>query len=82
MRKTGKRLCAALMVAVLGGGLRRAGPPRPGRIRPCRKDETVYMILNADGSVREQIVSDWLHSDTGFKDYRDEHAHRGGEPEK
>lgn len=30
------------------------------------KDENVFLILNPDGSVSEQIVSDWLHSDTGF----------------
>ena len=30
------------------------------------KDEDVFLILNPDGSVSEQIVSDWLHSDTGF----------------
>ncbi|MEG1779411.1 MAG: hypothetical protein RR263_04855, partial [Oscillospiraceae bacterium] len=28
-----------------------------------KKSETVYVNLNADGSVRETIVSDWLHSD-------------------
>lgn len=71
MRKTGKRLCAALMAAVLGAGC--AVPAAAaGADKAVQKDETVYMILNADGSVREQIVSDWLHSDTGFKDYRDE----------
>ena len=30
------------------------------------KDENVFLILIPDGSVSEQIVSDWLHSDTGF----------------
>lgn len=30
------------------------------------KKETSYLILNADGSVQEQITSDWLHSDDGF----------------
>lgn len=29
-----------------------------------KKSETVYVNLNADGSVRESIVTDWLHSDT------------------
>ena len=30
------------------------------------KDENVFIILNADGSIRQEIVSDWLHSETGF----------------
>ena len=30
------------------------------------KNENVFVILNPDGSIREQIVSDWLHSDSGF----------------
>lgn len=29
-----------------------------------KKSETVYVNLHADGSVRETIVTDWLHSDT------------------
>ncbi len=34
--------------------------------------ETSYLILNADGSVQEQITSDWLHSDDGFDSVTDE----------
>ena len=37
-----------------------------------RKKETSYLILNADGSVQEQITSDWLHSDDGFDAVTDE----------
>lgn len=29
-----------------------------------KKSETVYVNLHADGSVRDTIVTDWLHSDT------------------
>ena len=36
------------------------------------KKETSYLILNADGSVQEQITSDWLHSDDGFDAVTDE----------
>lgn len=36
------------------------------------KKETSYLILNADGSVQEQITSDWLHSDDGFDTVTDE----------
>lgn len=36
------------------------------------KKETSYLILNTDGSVQEQITSDWLHSDDGFDAVTDE----------
>ena len=36
------------------------------------KKETSYLILNANGSVQEQITSDWLHSDDGFDAVTDE----------
>lgn len=35
------------------------------------KDENVFITLNPDGSVEKQIVSDWLHNDSGFADYAD-----------
>lgn len=35
------------------------------------KDESVYVILNADGSVSDVTVSDTLHNEDGFKNYRD-----------
>ncbi|WP_420885247.1 hypothetical protein [Candidatus Soleaferrea massiliensis] len=36
------------------------------------KDETVYLMLNADGSVRVQIVSSWLHNDHGIGSYTEQ----------
>lgn len=36
------------------------------------KKETSYLILNADGSVQEQVTSDWLHCDDGFDAVTDE----------
>lgn len=36
------------------------------------KDESVYTVLNADGTVESITVSDTLHSEDGFKDYKDE----------
>ncbi|MDD6259141.1 MAG: hypothetical protein PUA69_07830, partial [Erysipelotrichaceae bacterium] len=35
------------------------------------KDESVYTVLNADGSVNEITVSDQLHSENGFNNYDD-----------
>lgn len=35
------------------------------------KDESVFVILNSDGSVKKQIVSSWLHSDIGLNGVQD-----------
>ncbi len=35
------------------------------------KEESVYAVLNSDGSIKEVTVSDNLHSDTGFDHYSD-----------
>lgn len=35
------------------------------------KDENVFIILNADGSVKSQTVSDWVHSDSGLSGFAD-----------
>lgn len=38
---------------------------------PVTKDENVFLFLNPDGSIQQQLVSDWLHSDTGLQDVID-----------
>ncbi len=48
-------LCAALPSAALAAGT-----------LPVTKDESVYCVLNPDGSLKEQTVSCWLHSDSGL----------------
>lgn len=35
------------------------------------KNESVFVTLSQDGSQREAIVSDWLHSDSGIKNVQD-----------
>ncbi len=35
------------------------------------KDESVYVVLDTDGSVSSITVSDQLHNDSGFKNYED-----------
>lgn len=35
------------------------------------KDETIYAILESDGSVKEEIVSSWLHNDQGLKNVKE-----------
>lgn len=36
-----------------------------------KKDESVYLILNDDGSINQQIVSVWLHSQSGLQNVKD-----------
>lgn len=36
------------------------------------KDETVYAMLNSDGSVDQEIVSSWLHNDNGIRDVKEQ----------
>lgn len=65
MKHAGKRLLAVLLslLLILGCAVPASAA---GQSEPFQKDETVYVILNEDGAVQKQIVSDWLHSDTGF----------------
>lgn len=35
------------------------------------RDETVFIILNADGSIQKQTSSVWLHSDSGLAGFED-----------
>ena len=36
-----------------------------------KKDETVYAMLNADGTVYDEIISGWLHNDAGIKNIKE-----------
>lgn len=45
-----------------------AGAPTTGAVKTGTvKDETVYVFLNPDGSVRSQTVSGWLHNPDGLR---------------
>lgn len=35
------------------------------------KDETVYAMLNADGSVADEIISSWIHNEAGIHDIKE-----------
>ncbi len=65
MKRKGKNLLAVLLSVLLILGCT-APAGAAGSSEQLRKDETVYVILNEDGTVQKQIVSDWLHSNTGF----------------
>lgn len=38
---------------------------------PTEKTETVYSVLNGDGSVSDIVVSSWLHDDDGIKNLKE-----------
>ncbi len=74
-------LCAVLALGGLGGtvyAMNAAGTPAPARPAPLEssakaapagakniKDETVYVLARADGSVDKIIVSDWVRNTRG-----------------
>ncbi len=63
-----KSVAARISALLLLGG----AAPAFAADATVEKKETSYLILNADGSVQEQITSDWLHSDDGFDAVTDE----------
>ena len=38
---------------------------------PTQKTETVYAVLNVDGSISDTIVSSWLHDDDGIHNIKE-----------
>ena len=36
-----------------------------------KKTETVYAVLNGDGSLSDIVVSGWLHNDSGIKNLKE-----------
>lgn len=39
--------------------------------KEMQKDETVYAILNADGTIRDEIISSWIHNESGIKNIKE-----------
>jgi len=69
MKKILKRAAAvALGAAILAAGTVNAFAQQQPAVK---KDENVYLILNADGSLKEQIVSVWLQAPDGLRGVKD-----------
>lgn len=51
-----------------------AAPVWAAQAAEVAKDENVFVFLNPDGSISEQVVSDWLHSENGFSGVKDTSA--------
>jgi putative membrane protein len=73
-RKTQKLLSLVLAAALLCGAALPAAAASSGAASdtaPVTKDENVYVVLNADGSIQSQTVSAHLHSDAGLASVQD-----------
>lgn len=66
MKKNSKILCAALSCLMVSNMMLPVSAQDE-----VEKKESVYTVLNTDGSIKSITVSDNLHSEGGFKDYQD-----------
>ena len=67
MKKNVKAVtCAALSMMLVNSGM-----VLYAKDDETVKDETVYAMLNSDGSVDQEIVSSWLHNDNGIRDIKE-----------
>lgn len=78
-RLTALSLCTACLIGIVGNEVYASGADASGRDRKTEntasvaaveegkvfKDETVYILAGADGSVQKIIVSDWLRNAVG-----------------
>ncbi|MBC8571169.1 hypothetical protein [Zongyangia hominis] len=77
MKKMLTRLGAGIIALSLAFSQTAFALTSPEEEEPVTKDESVFVILNSDGSVNKQIVSNWLHSDDGVKNVEDKSVVQG-----
>ncbi len=66
-----KTITSALLATLLIAGSSLPVKAEGDDTSSVTKNESVYTVLNADGSVKKITVSDTLHSDSGFSNYTD-----------
>lgn len=71
MRNMLKTISAVGLSAVIAAGVLPVNAEETDTTAVTTKDESVYIVLNADGSTSEITVSDKLHNDEGFDNYED-----------
>jgi putative membrane protein len=72
---TKERVLKAALITALSGTMGAMALPvnaEEAEGADVTKDESVYIVLNADGSTKDVTVSDQLHSKNGFNNYKDE----------
>ena len=68
MKKNVKAVtCAALSMLLVNSGM-----VLYAKDDETVKDESVYAMLNSDGSVDQEIVSSWLHNDNGIRNIKEQ----------
>ena len=68
MKRSAKLLACFVSLALAAVSLT---PAYAAEETDISKDENVFVILNPDGSVKEQIVSNWLNSGSALADVED-----------
>ena len=66
MNKTIKNIGCSILAGVMGCSLVNFPLFAAEEDQPSTKTETVYTVLNEDGTVQDSIVSSWLHDDDGI----------------
>lgn len=62
----------AILSAVMAGSMITACPVYAREDNaPTEKTETVYVVLNPDGSVSNTVVSSWIHDDDGIQNMKE-----------
>lgn len=69
MKQHTRRALAVLVSLGMTAGL--AAPAFAAQPVNADKDETVYIILNSDGSIQSQTVTEWLHADGSLQNVAD-----------
>ena len=65
VKKLTKKISAVLLSAALLCTPLSAFAEQEGAA-PTTKEDSAFIILNADGTVQKQIVTSWLHNDSGL----------------
>ncbi|WP_300924055.1 hypothetical protein, partial [uncultured Dubosiella sp.] len=71
MNKTIKNIGCSILAGVMGCSLVNFPLFAAEEDQPSTKTETVYTVLNEDGTVQDSIVSSWLHDDDGINHIRE-----------
>ncbi len=72
MNKTIKNIGCSILATVMGCSLVNFPLFAQENDEPATKTETVYTVLNDDGTVNDTIVSSWLHDDNGINNIKEE----------
>lgn len=67
-----QKIGTAILAATMAAGMIPAQVFAAEDNNPTEKTETVYTVLNPDGSVNSTVVSAWLHDDDGLHNVKED----------